>query len=131
MSASASPADPLATGAALAVGAGRVGMGLGIALFTRPALGLLGFERPSGATVALARLAGMRDVAIGAHALAGGTDRDRLREATLIGAMVDASDALAFSAALASRDGIDATAAKNAPGAAAAAALGAWILSRL
>lgn len=124
-------ADTLAAVMALAVGAGRVGMGLGIALFTRPALQRLGFNRPSGSTVALARLAGMRDVAIGGHALAAGTDREQLREATLIGMLVDSSDALSFGAALATRDGIDSTAARNIPVAAAAAVAGGWILSRL
>lgn len=123
--------NPVGQAAAVLVGAGRVGLGLGITLFTRPALELIGFKRPSGSTVALARLAGMRDVAIGAHALAGAGDRERLREAALIGMLVDTSDALAFGAAIATRDGIDSTAMKNAPAGAAAALVGAWILSRL
>lgn len=123
--------EPLAQAAAIVVGAVRVGLGAGILAFTRPALGKLGFERPDGATVALARLAGMRDVALGAHALAVTGDRERLREATLLGILVDAGDAVSFGAALVSRDGIDKTAAKNVPVGAAAAIAGAWILSRL
>jgi hypothetical protein len=123
--------DPRARGAALAIAVARIGIGVGALGFTRPALAALGFERPSGGTVALARLAGGRDVALGLHALTARRDRDRLREATALGALVDAGDATAFTAALLSRDGIDRTAAVNAPLGAAAAIAGGWALSRL
>lgn len=123
--------DPLARSAALAIAAARLGIGIGTSALTRRALRGLGFERPSGATVALARLAGGRDIALGLHALAARDDRDRLREATALGILVDGGDAAAFAAALARRDGIDRTAAINAPLGAAAAIVGAWILSRL
>ncbi len=123
--------DPLARSAVLAIAAARLGIGIGTSAFTRRALGGLGFERPAGATVVLARLAGGRDIALGLHALAARDDRDRLREATALGILVDAGDAAAFTAALARRDGIDRTAAINAPLGAAAAIVGAWILSRL
>ena len=115
----------------LGVAAGRIGIGIGAFFATRRALGLLGFEAPGGATVALARLAGGRDIALGLHALAAGDDRKRLREAAALGAFVDAGDAVAFGTALARRDGIDRTAALNVPLGAAAALVGAWALNRL
>jgi len=130
MDAPASP-DPLARAMVLAVAAGRLAIGAGALLATRRALGVLGFDRPGGATVALARLAGGRDIALGLHALAAGSDRRRLREAAALGAFVDAGDAFAFAAALASRDGIDRTAALNAPLGASAALAGVWALKRL
>lgn len=128
---SAPPPDPLARTGALAIAAARIGIGVGAFALTRRALRGLGFKRPSGATVALARLAGGRDIALGLHALSAATDRERLREATALGVLVDAGDAVAFAAALAARDGIDRTAAVNAPLGAAAAVAGIWVLSRL
>lgn len=123
--------DEPARAVALAIGCARVGIGIGAFALTRKALRGLGFEQPSGATVALARLAGGRDIALGLHALRAAGDRERLREAIALGVAVDAGDAAAFTAALISRDGIDRTAALNAPLGAAAAAAGAWALSRL
>ncbi len=124
-------ADPTARAAVLAVAAGRLAIGAGAFAATRRALAALGFAAPDGATVALARLAGGRDVALALGAFAAAGDRDRLREAAALGALVDAGDALAFGAALARRDGIDRTAALNAPLGAAAAAIGIWALRRL
>jgi hypothetical protein len=123
--------DPLARNAVLAVAAGRLAIGIGAFFATRRALGALGFDEPSGATVALARLAGGRDLALAAHAFAVANDPVRLREAAAIGAAVDAGDAIAFGTALVTRDGIDRTAAMNAPLGAAAAAFGLWALRRL
>ncbi len=127
----AQPPDQLARLAVLGIACGRIGIGIGAFGLTRKALGVLGFERPGGEAVALARLAGSRDIALGLHALVVANDRDRLREAATLGALVDAGDALAFGLALASRDGIDATALKNAPLGAAAALVGVWALRRL
>jgi hypothetical protein len=123
--------DPLARAAVLAIAAARIGIGVGAFAFTRRALAALGFQRPHGATLALARLAGGRDIALGLHALAARKERERLREAAALGALVDAGDAVAFGAALAGRQGIDRTAALNAPLGLAAALLGAWALRRL
>jgi hypothetical protein len=110
---------------------GRLAIGLGVFFAPRRALAALGFEEPSGATVVLARLAGGRDLALAAHAFSVAGDPARLREAAAIGAAVDAGDAIAFGAALLTRDGIDRTAAMNAPLGAAAAGLGLWALRRL
>lgn len=115
----------------MAVAGIRLGLGVAILGATERALAGLGFSDPDPATVALARLAGGRDVALGMHGLLAGSDRDRLREAVALGAMVDAGDAIAFGAALLRREGIGRTAAMNAPLGAAAAVAGLWILRRL
>jgi hypothetical protein len=125
------PVDPLARATALAIGAGRVGLGLGISAATGRALALLGFERPQPPTVALARLAGGRDIALGVHTLAVASDPGRLRQATAIGALVDLGDALAFGAALGAGGRIRRTALLNVPIAAGAAIVGAWAFRRL
>ena len=123
--------DPLTRTGAIAIAAGRIGIGIGALAFTRPALRALGFPEPDGTSVVLARLAGGRDIALGLHALMVSNDAERLREATLLGAAVDAGDAAAFGAALAGGDGIDRTAAMNLPIAASAVIAGAWVAARL
>ena len=123
--------DPLARHAAIAIAVVRVGIGIGALAFTRPALRSLGFADPNGTSVALARLAGGRDIALGVHGSIVRDDQARLRESALLAAAVDAGDAGAFAAALVWRDGIDRTALLNLPIAASAAALGAWVAARL
>ena len=123
--------DPLARQAATAIAVVRVGIGIGAVAFTRPGLKLLGFTEPDGMSVALARLAGGRDVALGVQGLLVRGDRGRLRQSSLLAAAVDAGDAGAFAAALLRRDGIDRTALLNLPVAASAAALGVWVAARL
>ena len=123
--------DDLARLGATAIALGRIAIGIGAAGLTRPALRALGFSEPDGATVALARLAGGRDIALGLHALAVRDDPAELRRSVLLGAAVDAGDATAFTAALVRRDGIDRTAAMNVPIAGVAVLAGAWVASRL
>ncbi len=123
--------DPLARGAALGIAGIRIGIGIATFAATRRALAGLGFGDPDAATVALSKLAGGRDIALGLHALLVASDRDRLREAVALGALVDAGDAIAFGSALVKRDGIDRTAAMNAPLGAGAAVVGVLILRRL
>ena len=116
---------------AVAIGAGRLLLGVSILAATRPALKGLGFPDPSDATVALARLAGGRDVALGLHALAVRNDRGRLREAVAIGALVDAGDAVAFGLGLRGERETRRMAMRNAPAGAAAAIAGLRALRRL
>lgn len=123
--------DPLARSGAVAIAATRIGIGVGALAFTRPALELLGFDDPDAATVVLARMAGARDIALGAHGLAVRDDAAQLQISTLLATGVDAGDALAFAAALVFRDGIDRTALKNLPIAGAAVVAGAWLAARL
>jgi hypothetical protein len=126
----ASRPDSLARSGAVAIGVARIGIGVAAFAFTRPALRALGFGDPSPAAVALARLAGGRDVALGAHAISVRDDRDRLREASVLAALVDAGDTVAFLAALAS-PGFRRMAVLNAPAGATGAVAGAWVASRL
>ena len=123
--------DPLARSGAIAIGLTRIGIGVAAFTLTTPALRKLGFgDAPSPAAVALARLAGGRDIALGLHALSVRDDRNRLREASLLGAAVDAGDAIAFGAAIAA-PGYRKMALLNAPAGLGGAIAGTWVATRL
>src|ERR1700759_2833994 len=94
--------DPLARAAVLGIAGGRIGIGVGALLATRPALKALGFEAADTSTRALARIAGGRDIALGRPAFAARDHRAALREATAAAAAVDLGDAVCF--AIAGRD---------------------------
>ena len=79
---------------AIAIAAGRVALGTGALLATQPALRVLGFPDTDASGHALARLAGGRDLALGALTLAARNDTAALRALTLAGASLDAADAL-------------------------------------
>jgi hypothetical protein len=91
--------DPRARQTVLAIGAGRIAIGVGALLATRPALKALGFAETDTAGLALGRIAGGRDVALGLLTLAAREDRKALRLVALAAAAVDASDAVTFSVA--------------------------------
>ncbi len=114
----------------LAIAAGRIGIGLGAVLVTRPALKGLGFAEVDAAGTALGRIAGGRDIALGLLALAARDDRQALRIAALAGAAVDAADAITFGVAardpVARRAGIGGVVSGS-----AAAIAGAWAWRRL
>ena len=95
-----SPPDPLARHAAIAIAVVRVGIGIGALALTRPALRSLGFADPDGTSVALARLAGGRDIALGVHGLLVRDDPAACGSRRCSRAAVDAGDAGAFAAAL-------------------------------
>jgi hypothetical protein len=78
----------------IAIAAGRIAIGAGALLATRPALGALGFPDTDASGHALARLAGGRDLALGALTLAARNDTAALRALALAGASLDAADAL-------------------------------------
>jgi hypothetical protein len=117
-----------------AVGAGlawaRVGVGAAAWLAPRSSMRLLGFDPANPQVMALARLAGTRDLALGAVAVS--THRDPHAAATVAGlnAGVDALDALAFLIALVRRQGIDRSALLGSGSATVAAATGAWLARR-
>src|SRR5690242_10738071 len=67
-----------------------------------PALRTLGFRAITPATVTVTRVAGIRDLVLGAVTLGALDDRRRLRAATLANAAADAGDTLAFTGALGS-----------------------------
>lgn len=88
--------DPLGRQAVLAIAAGRIAVGTGALFATRPALGVLGFGETDSSGLALAKLAGGRDLALGAVTLALRDDPAALRAAALAGAVLDGADALTF-----------------------------------
>jgi hypothetical protein len=88
--------DRRARQVALQIGASRVAMGLGIFLATRPALRVLGFGEANAGGLALAKLGGGRDIAIGALTLAARNDRQALRHALLVSSACDLADAVAL-----------------------------------
>jgi hypothetical protein len=124
------PIDPLGRQAALAIGAGRVAVGVATLFATRPALRGLGFGETDATGISLAKILGGRDLALGALTLAARDDRDALRAAALAATALDAADAAAFSLALGDpetrRAGLAGVAAAT-----AAALAGAWAWRRL
>jgi hypothetical protein len=84
----------------LASGLGRVAFGVGMLAAPERALSALGFIDASPATVAVTRVAGVRDLVLGLVTVAGLGDQDRLRRATVANALADAGDTLAFSLVL-------------------------------
>jgi hypothetical protein len=122
--------DPLGRQTVLAIATGRIAIGLGALFATRPALKVLGFPETDAVGLALGRIAGGRDVALGLLALAAHDDRRALRIAALAGAAVDASDAITFG--LAAKDPIARRAGIGGVVSGSAAALGgAWAWRRL
>lgn len=124
------PIDPLGRQAALAIGAGRVAIGLGTLLATRPGLRALGFAETDATGTALAKVVGARDLALGLVTLAAREDRSALRAAALAGTALDAADAAAFSFALGDPETRQAGVTGLA-GATAAVLAGAWAWRRL
>lgn len=112
------------------MGAGRIAIGVGLALAPRQALRALGFPDPSAATIAVSRLAGGRDVVVGALILAALDDPRRLREASLAAAAVDAGDTLTFASSL-EDDELRQAALRGLAAAVPATLAGIWVASRL
>ena len=94
--------DPPGRRAALALGAARLGLGVGALFVTGPTLKALLFGETDAVGRALAKLAGGRDLAFGAMTLAARDDVAALRTLTLAAAVLDAADALSLG--LATRD---------------------------
>jgi hypothetical protein len=122
--------DPLARTAVLGIAAGRIALGAGALLATRPALKALGFEASDTSARVLTRITGGRDIALGLLTLAARDDRAALRDATAAAAAVDLGDAVCF--AIAGRDPAAGRAAvQGILAGGAAAAVGAWAVRRL
>jgi hypothetical protein len=88
--------DPKARQVALQIGGSRVALGMAIFLATRPVLRAMRFPEPGPTGVALAKLGGGRDIAIGALTLASLGDAERLRTVLLVSNLCDLTDAAAF-----------------------------------
>ena len=113
----------------LASAGARIAIGLGILAAPEPALRALGFKEVTPATLAVGRIAGVRDLVLGLATLAALGDRDRLRTATLANGVADSGDTLAFGLAIGSTER---TAGVRGIAAALPAALaGGWIAWRL
>jgi hypothetical protein len=94
-------------------------------------MAILGFDPDNAETMALGRLAGTRDLALGALAVATAGDPGRGAQMARVNALVDAADAVAFGGAVARREGIDRAGVMGAMSAAAANVFGLWLASRL
>jgi hypothetical protein len=92
--------DPLGRQAVLGMAVARLMVGTGTLLATRPALRGLGFAETNSPGLALAKLAGGRDLALGALTLAVRDDPAALRAAALVSAALDGADALTFTLAI-------------------------------
>lgn len=114
----------------LALAGARIAIGVGALFVTRPALKVLGFAETDAVGLALGRIAGGRDIALGLLALAARDDSKALRIAALAGAAVDAADAVTFGVAardpIARRAGLGGVVSGS-----AAAVAGAWAWRRL
>lgn len=88
--------DPKARQVAMQIGGSRVALGASIFLATRPVLRTMRFPEPGPSGVALAKLGGGRDIAMGAVTLSALSDPDRLRTVMLVSNLCDLADAAAF-----------------------------------
>lgn len=120
---------PDVRGWSLASAAGRIVIGIGMVAAPKPALRALGFNEVSPATVAVGRIAGVRDLVLGVVTLAALEDQDRLRTATLANAVADAGDTMAFGVALGTSERT--AGARGIAAALLAALAGAWTAWRL
>ncbi len=125
------PGASPARSAALVLAWGRVAIGVALAAAPVRALRLLGFRRVSQETILTSRLAGGRDLVLGAVALAAHHDPGRLATASLANAVVDAGDAAAFAAAFRAGRQLRPAALRGLAAAGPASAVGLWIASRL
>jgi hypothetical protein len=116
---------------AIAIASGRIAIGAGALLATRPALRALGFPGTDASGYALARLAGGRDLALGALTVAARDDIAVLRALTLTGASLDAADALALGLAGQKRSELRLAGIGGVVSGGSAALVGAWAWRRL
>jgi hypothetical protein len=106
-------------------------MAIGVGLLAAPELSLraLGFSDVSPATIAVARVAGIRDLVLGGVTLGALDDRRRLLSATVANATADAGDVAAF--AFATRSGETTAGLRGVAAALPATLAGIWVASRL
>jgi hypothetical protein len=116
---------------AAALAAGRVAIGAGLMLAPERVLGALGFERASEATIAVARLAGVRDIVLGVAQATATGDRGRLRRSSLACAAADAGDAAVFGSALLRGGSLRRAGARGLAAAGPATLAGLWAAWRL
>jgi hypothetical protein len=83
---------------ALALAGGRMAIGVGFWLTPGLIRRVLGFDEFDDEALTIARIAGTRDLILGAWQASAAGDRERLRTATLAVAACDAGDTAAFAA---------------------------------
>jgi hypothetical protein len=115
---------------AVNLAAGRIAIGASLWLAPGLASRVLGFGEPDARMIAISRVAGTRDLVLGALHLGALGDRKRLATMTAAVAACDAGDAAAFALALGDRSTRSAGL-RGVVSAAAAAAGGAWLANRL
>jgi hypothetical protein len=113
------------------LGWARIGVGASVWTAPRGSMLVLGFDPGNPQVMALARLAGTRDIALGAAAAASAGDPLAATTITRVNAIVDGFDALAFGIALLRRDQIQRAAVMGTLSAAAGAVVGVALASRL
>jgi hypothetical protein len=94
------PPDPAERLVAVVLAGGRIAIGTGLWVAPRLTLRALGFSEPDAQALAVARIAGTRDLVLGTWQATTLGDRDRLARATVAVAACDAGDALTFALAL-------------------------------
>src|SRR5690242_8439151 len=122
--------DPQARKMGIVLSTCRVGLGLGTLLATRSAVRALGFKEIDDGGEALAKLAGGRDLALGALTLASRDDPTTFRSLILAAAALDAADAFALGLSISNPETRSAGIAGVVSGGAAAVA-GLWAWRRL
>jgi hypothetical protein len=105
-------------------------IGAGLWLAPRLSMRVLGFDPDNPETLTVSRLAGGRDLAMGAVAFAAASDPERAAATVRVNAAVDAGDAIAF-LALGRRNGPGAAAVLGTLTATAATGAGLWLASKL
>jgi hypothetical protein len=121
--------SPDVLGWSLASGLGRIAFGLAMLAAPEPALRALGFGEVTPAAVVVTRIAGIRDLVLGAVTMSALDDRRRLRAATLANTTADAGDTMAF--ALAFEHGERSAGSRGLAAALPAALAGIWTAWRL
>jgi hypothetical protein len=115
---------------ALALCAGRLGLGVGALFFTGPTLKAMLFGETDAVGRSLAKLAGGRDLVLGLMTLAARDDAATPRRLTAVATGLDAADAVSLGLAARDRDKRTAKLAGAVSGGGAALA-GAWAARRL
>jgi len=120
---------PDVAGWSVASGLGRVAFGVAMLAVPERALRAVGFSDVTPTTVAVTRLAGVRDLVLGGVTLRALRDRERLLSATVANATADAGDTLAFAIVLGT--GQRAAGLRGLAAALPATVAGIWVARRL
>ena len=114
---------------ALALASGRLAIGTGFWLAPELMRRLLGFGDLDAEALAISRVAGTRDLLLGAWQAGASRDRERLRRASAAIAACDGGDTIAFAALLAG--GRTGAGLRGVSAALPATLAGAWLAARL